>query len=83
MRKISHTAIAVAAFLTGPLLSPSWTADIAQVPQQQDKSIAATKLNLTMEQRYTIKEIVKGLKVENDRSPEQVEVGKVVANLSI
>jgi hypothetical protein len=79
MRRISHTAIAAVALWIGTFLSPSWTADVVQAPQQQDKTIAATKLNLTMEQRYTIKEIVKGLKIDNDRSSEQVEVGKVVA----
>jgi hypothetical protein len=77
MRKISHAAVII--LWMCPFLSPSWAVDLAQAPQQQDKTITATKLNLTMEQRYTIKDIVKGLKIENDRGVEQIEVGKIVA----
>ena len=78
MRRITYATAAAAAVLSsGLFLSTPWPAAMAQA-QQQDKTISATKLNLTMEQRYTIKEIVKGLKIENDRGNVQVEVGKVV-----
>ena len=46
--------------------------------QSRQETIAAAKLNLTMEQRYTIREIVRDLKIEKDRGAVQVEVGKIV-----
>ena len=73
MRKILATLLWAGVFLSAP-----WPVVIAQVPQQQDNTIAASKLTLTMEQRYTIKEIIKGYTLKNERSDAQIEVGKVV-----
>jgi hypothetical protein len=74
---IAGTIVVSSASLENRGQAASISTPVVQTQQQQD-AIGGAKLNLTMEQRYTIKEIVKGLKVEKDRSNALVAVGKVV-----
>ena len=46
--------------------------------QQQQAPVASSKLNLTMEQRHIIREVVKGLKVESEPRNMQISVGEVI-----
>ena|SRR5450631_114936 len=46
--------------------------------QKQDSPIVATKINLTMEERHTIKEIIKDLKIEKAPSNTQTAIGTTV-----
>jgi hypothetical protein len=80
MRTIIYVIAGTIAVSSTSLENRSQAASISTsvVQTQQQDAVGGTKLNLTMEQRYTIKEIVKGLKVEKDRSNAQVAVGKVV-----
>lgn len=63
-------AAALATLIAGPIA-------IAQT-RQQEAPVASSKLNLTMEQRFIIKEIVKGLKVESEPRDLNVDVGQTV-----
>jgi hypothetical protein len=67
---VAATAVALSLLTVGPIA-------VGQT-QQQQSPIVSSKLNLTMDQRHIIKEIVKGLKVENEPSKLQVGVGQVV-----
>jgi len=44
----------------------------------QEAPVASSKLNLTMEQRYTIKEIVKGLHLQGERADIQPAIGQTI-----
>lgn len=50
----------------------------AQAQNQQDRPGISSNLNLTMEQRHIIKEIIKGLKIENEPRNIQLVVGQVI-----
>ena len=51
---------------------------VGQAQKQQERPIASSRLNLTMEQRHIIKEIIKELKIENEPRNMQVRVGQVI-----
>ena len=81
-RFINAIAIAVVFILPGifsttnsQTISHSETTIVAQA---QREIVGTSKLTLTMEQRYTIKEIIKGLKTDNAGSTVSIEIGKVV-----
>ena len=67
-------------FATAAIVSLLFVGSITagQAQNQQQSPVVSSTLNLTMEQRHIIKEIVKGLKVENEPSKLQVGVGQVV-----
>jgi uncharacterized protein DUF1236 len=55
----------------------SLTATYAQAPPQQPIA-TSPKLNLTLEQRYTIREIIKDMKVEPASGEVKAEVGEPI-----
>lgn len=59
------------------LLSVS-SISLGQGQNQREIPIASSKLNLTMEQRHIIKEIIKGRKVESEPSTVRIAVGQVI-----
>ena len=73
MLRITYIAAATIALICGTMLAGE-----SSLTHAEQETVGASKLNLTMEQRYTIREIVKDLKIENDRGAEQVEIGKAV-----
>ena len=73
MKKFS---IIVASIVSG-LSLPNVSAQAPTPPAPQERQVAA-KLNLTMEQRYTIKEIIKDQKIQSDNKNVKISVGDVV-----
>lgn len=51
---------------------------VGQAQNQRKSPIASSTLNLTMEQRHIIKEIIKGLKIENEPKNIHIGVGQVI-----
>lgn len=49
-----------------------------QAQNQQQSPIVSSTLNLTMEQRYIIKEVIKGLKIEDEPKNIRIKVGQVI-----
>jgi len=64
--------IAVWSLLTGGSIAE------AQAQNQRDRPGISSHLNLTMEQRHIIKEIIKGLKIENEPRNIQLVVGQII-----
>jgi hypothetical protein len=66
--------------LFGMLLCLAPTILGAQTPTQapSDQPAVSSKINLTMEQRYTIKELIKDQKLENEPRDIEPKVGEVV-----
>ena len=69
------TVIATAAIAS--LLSVGSIA-VGQAQPLQQRPIVSSTLNLTMEQRHIIKEIIKGLKIENEPKKIQIRIGQVI-----
>src|SRR5712691_6068796 len=69
------TVIATAAIAS--LLSVGSIA-VGQAQTLQQRPIVSSTLNLTMEQRHIIKEIIKGLKIENEPKKIQIRIGQVI-----
>jgi hypothetical protein len=51
---------------------------VGQAQNQQQSPIVSSTLNLTMEQRYVIKEIIKDLKFENEPKNIRISMGQVI-----
>ena len=51
---------------------------VGQAQKQQESPIVSSSLNLTMEQRYVIKEIIKDLKFENEPKNIRISMGQVI-----
>jgi hypothetical protein len=69
MRKIFMMAAAAASLL---LMSPvTW----GQAPVEKEAPVVTSKINLSLEQRHTIKEIIKDMKIE--KAPADAHIGAI------
>jgi hypothetical protein len=71
-KRLSVIAIAAIALLSVGSIAAE------QAQNQQQGPIASSTLNLTMEQRHIITEVIKGLKIENEPKNIRISVGQVI-----
>ena len=71
-KRITVIATAIA------LLLSVGTIAVGQAQNQQQRPIASSTLNLTMEQRHIIKEIIKDLKFANEPKNIPIRMGQVI-----